>query len=60
MHGVGNRLFFVGFHRNAELYRLRVRFRERIRFFRDVPVGPAKEMLNPRESPPVLSCDCAA
>ena len=39
MYGVVNRLFFVGFDRKAELYRLRVRFRERIRFFRDVPVA---------------------
>ena len=46
MHGVVNRLFFVRFDRNTKLHRLRVRFGERVRFFRDFPVGPAKEMLD--------------
>jgi hypothetical protein len=46
MHGVMNCLFFVGFDRNTKLHRLRIRFRERVRFFRDVPVYPAKEVLD--------------
>src|SRR6267378_2412034 len=46
VHGVVDRLFFVCFDRNTKLYCLRIRFGERVRFFRDVPVDPAKEMLN--------------